>query len=99
MVNLAAFASRFLASVVPFSTHSTSSTAQWSGSVENVCAQAEPLLPDQYNVSKIWDAKDKIIEWHRGIIRVPTETFDDMGVLAPGEDSRWDIFAQLHECR
>ncbi|KAL7423235.1 hypothetical protein Q5752_002535 [Cryptotrichosporon argae] len=65
-------------------------------STKPTCAQAKPLIPsaDVHNVSTVWDAKDRIVEWHRGAIRVPTEVFDEMG--APGEDKRWDVFADFH---
>jgi Gly-Xaa carboxypeptidase len=31
----------------------------------------------------------------QGAVRIPTESFDDMGPV--GEDERWDIFEKLHE--
>ena len=49
-----------------------------------------------HDVSSVWGYKEKIIEWHQGIIRVPTQIYDEMG--EPGEDRRWDIFEDLHEC-
>lgn len=30
-----------------------------------------------------------------GAVKVPTESFDDMGLV--GEEPRWDVFAQFHE--
>ena len=48
-----------------------------------------------HNVSSVWGFKDKIIAWHQGVIRIPTQVYDDMG--EPGMDHRWDIFEQLHK--
>lgn len=66
--------------------------------LKSSCAQAEPFLPstDIHNISSVWGFKDKIIAWHQGAIRIPTQVYDEMG--DPGEDRRWDIFGQLHEC-
>lgn len=68
-------------------------------SLRSSCSQAEPIMPSNevHNVSSVWGFKDRIIEWHQGLIRIPTEVYDEMG--EPGEDHRWDIFGQLHECK
>ena len=62
------------------------------------CAQAEPIMPsmETFNTTKVWDVKDRIVQWHQGIIRIPTQIYDDIG--EPGEDHRWDIFGELHTC-
>lgn len=61
------------------------------------CEQVAPLLPskDVHDISKVWNAKDRIIAWHQDCVRIPTEVWDEMG--APGEDTRWDVFERLHE--
>jgi Gly-Xaa carboxypeptidase len=37
---------------------------------------------------------DKSLKKLQGAIQIPTESFDNMGKV--GEDSRWDVFADLH---
>lgn len=37
---------------------------------------------------------DKSLKKLQGAIQIPTESYDNMGKV--GEDSRWDIFADLH---
>lgn len=65
--------------------------------LKDACPQPEPLLPSAHNVSSVWNHKERIIKWHQGAIRIPTEVQDVMG--EPGEDRRWDIFADFHECK
>jgi Gly-Xaa carboxypeptidase len=61
----------------------------------SVCAQVPPLLPDHsLDSAAIYAAKPRIVEWHQDAIRIPTEVYDEMG--APGEDERWEIFADFH---
>ncbi|KAL1408310.1 hypothetical protein Q8F55_005116 [Vanrija albida] len=58
------------------------------------CEQAAPLLPTAHDVSSVWGAKERVIKWHQDAIRIPTQSWDDMG--APGDDPRWDVFADYH---
>ncbi|WVQ80719.1 hypothetical protein IAT38_002824 [Cryptococcus sp. DSM 104549] len=78
-------------SLSPFNSNRDTST------LREACAQADPFIPpvEVHNISKVWDAKSQIIEWHRGAIRIPTMSYDEMG--APGEDERWEVFGKLHE--
>ncbi|RDB15819.1 Carboxypeptidase S [Hypsizygus marmoreus] len=39
--------------------------------------------------------KSRAVEWLGGAVRVPTESFDDLGPV--GKDPRWDVFAPFHE--
>ena len=70
-----------------------------SQSRHSSCEQARPIMPpiEIHNVSSVWEYKDKIVNWHQGIIRIPTEVYDQMG--EPGEDDRWNIFQELHDCK
>jgi Gly-Xaa carboxypeptidase len=52
---------------------------------------------DVHDTSKVWKEKEKIIKWHQGAIRVPTQVYDEMG--APGADDRWEIFQEFHDCK
>lgn len=38
---------------------------------------------------------DRSLKRMQGAIRIPTESFDDMGEV--GEDPRWDIFVHFHD--
>ncbi|WVQ84685.1 hypothetical protein IAT38_006840 [Cryptococcus sp. DSM 104549] len=61
---------------------------------KGLCAQAEPILPEGYNTSKIWEEKDVIIKRLQEAVRIPTEIFDEMGPV--DEDPRWQIFTKFH---
>lgn len=63
------------------------------------CAQAKPFIPSKetHDISLVWKHKDEIVQWHQGVIRIPTPVQDEMG--EPGVDKRWDVFQPLHECR
>lgn len=37
---------------------------------------------------------DKSLKRMQGAVQIPTESFDDMGLV--GEDERWDIFKDFH---
>jgi Gly-Xaa carboxypeptidase len=37
---------------------------------------------------------DKSLKRMQGAVRIPTESFDDMGPV--GEDPRWDVFKEFH---
>ncbi|WWD18397.1 hypothetical protein CI109_102847 [Kwoniella shandongensis] len=77
--------------------HPSSSSELDSVALRGSCGQAKPILPpsDQHNISSVWEYKDEIVKWHQGAIKIPTEVFDEMG--EPGEDKRWDIFADFHK--
>ncbi|WVQ75768.1 hypothetical protein IAR50_005399 [Cryptococcus sp. DSM 104548] len=62
---------------------------------KGLCVQADPIMPDGYNTSRIFDEKDVIIKRLQDAIRIPTEMFDEMGPV--DEDPRWQIFAQFHD--
>ncbi|KAG6910025.1 hypothetical protein DXG01_013749 [Tephrocybe rancida] len=67
------------------------------------CAQSSVLTPVKNG--DLWDSlsstfgteafKAKAVEWIGGAVRVPTESYDDMGAV--GDDPRWDAFAPFHE--
>ncbi|ORY30169.1 putative carboxypeptidase s precursor [Naematelia encephala] len=80
-----------------FSRRGRTSNAAAQSTLKPSCAQAEPLMPSKgiFNVSSVWEHKDRIIKWHQGAIKVPTQVYDGMG--EPGEDERWDIFGEFHE--
>ncbi|GFZ45301.1 hypothetical protein JCM24511_03027 [Saitozyma sp. JCM 24511] len=76
------------------------SLSSWTASpatLKNTCGQAEAIIPDVgvHDIASVWKEKDRIISWHQGAIRVPTQVYDEMG--EPGEDHRWDIFQELHD--
>jgi len=79
--------------------HTASLPEQVSSSANPSCDQATAILPstDVHDISSVWSQKDRIVAWHQGAIRIPTQVFDQMG--EPGIDPRWDIFAKLHECK
>ncbi|KAF8070006.1 hypothetical protein FPV67DRAFT_1578960 [Lyophyllum atratum] len=70
---------------------------------ESRCAQSDPLVPDKNGA--LWESlsatfgtepfKVKAIDWLSGAVRIPTESFDNMGPV--GEDPRWDAFAPFHD--
>ena len=63
----------------------------------SLCDQPDPLFPstendklnDMYDYLSSEDFRDGSIKRHSGAVRIPTESFDDMGAV--GEDSRWEI--------
>ncbi|KAF2021073.1 peptidase family M20/M25/M40 [Aaosphaeria arxii CBS 175.79] len=78
----------------PWRSRSSSSGFQSS----TTCPQASPLIPsistpelehmDGYLHSDTF--RERSIERLQGAVRIPTESFDDMGKI--GEDPRWDVF-------
>ncbi|WRT67685.1 uncharacterized protein IL334_004657 [Kwoniella shivajii] len=68
-----------------------------NGISDKSCEQAEPILPsfEIYNTSTVWDHKDRIIKWHQGAVRIPTQVYDDMDL--PEVDERWKIFNKFHQ--
>ncbi|KAI0251484.1 hypothetical protein BJV78DRAFT_1361617 [Lactifluus subvellereus] len=38
---------------------------------------------------------ERAAEWLGGAVRIPTETYDEMGPI--GVDERWEIFGQFHD--
>ncbi|KAG6857473.1 hypothetical protein H0H87_003540 [Tephrocybe sp. NHM501043] len=70
---------------------------------ESRCVQSPVLFPAKNGA--LWDSvsstfgtdtfKVKAVEWIGGAVRVPTESYDDMGDV--GEDARWEAFAPFHE--
>ncbi|RDB23324.1 Carboxypeptidase S [Hypsizygus marmoreus] len=69
----------------------------------NYCPQADVLVPEVNG--ELWNSltatigtasfKSRAVEWLGGAVRVPTESFDDLGPV--GKDRRWDVFAPFHE--
>lgn len=67
------------------------------------CPQTDPLHPERNGV--LWESlsatfgtetfKNKAIDWLSGAVKVPTESFDDMGPV--GQDVRWEVFAPFHD--
>ncbi|WWD03733.1 hypothetical protein V865_001789 [Kwoniella europaea PYCC6329] len=62
---------------------------------KGTCEQAEPILPDGINVTKVWEDKEIIIKRLQEAIRIPTQMYDEMGPV--DEDPRWKIFAEFHD--
>ncbi|KAF8074977.1 carboxypeptidase S [Lyophyllum atratum] len=70
---------------------------------ESRCPQSDPLVPVRNGA--LWESlsatfgtepfKVQAIDWLSGAVRIPTESFDDMGSV--GGDARWDAFAPLHD--
>ncbi|OBT69994.1 hypothetical protein VE03_00642 [Pseudogymnoascus sp. 23342-1-I1] len=65
-----------------------------------VCQQTPKLFPKNTNIDQFIRAKVESSEYHKeiinkltGIIRIPSESYDDLGPI--GEDDRWDIFYQI----
>jgi hypothetical protein len=66
-------------------------------SLKSSCGQAKPILPSSYNVSRLLEDADKIIENLRAAVRIPTEVYDVMGPV--DEDPHWKIFTEFHSCK
>ncbi|KAG1881228.1 hypothetical protein F4604DRAFT_1678821 [Suillus subluteus] len=68
----------------------------------DLCPQADELVPEKNGV--IWESlqlaysteefKARAIDWLGGAVRIPTETFDDMGEVA---EPVWEKFLPLHD--
>ena len=68
----------------------------------NVCPQVPPLAPQDTKVegyirNKVEDPKyhAEIISKLQGIIRIPSESFDELGPI--GQDPRWDVFYDIED--
>ncbi|KAH9039306.1 hypothetical protein EDB85DRAFT_2182476 [Lactarius pseudohatsudake] len=69
----------------------------------NICPQADALYPDRH--ARLWESLGKefdqdaftlrAVEWLGGSVRVPTESYDDMGPI--GVDERWETFGPFHD--
>ncbi|KAG5645625.1 hypothetical protein DXG03_005616 [Asterophora parasitica] len=67
------------------------------------CAQSDVLIPEKN--SALWESlgatfgteefKTRAIDWLGGAVRVPTESYDDLGPV--GDDPRWDAFGPFHD--
>ncbi|KAK7466444.1 hypothetical protein VKT23_005166 [Stygiomarasmius scandens] len=72
---------------------------------EALCPQSSALVPESEKNKALWESlaakfttdewKARAREWLAGAIRVPTESYDNMP--GPGEDSRWEVFDDLHQ--
>ena len=67
--------------------HSHKHGQKHEDSLKNACLQAEPSMPKGYNVSRIWEEKDRIVDWLVEAVKIPTEIFDEMGPV--DEDPQW----------
>ncbi|KAJ6553553.1 hypothetical protein DFH09DRAFT_988122 [Mycena vulgaris] len=66
------------------------------------CPQVDALFPEHN--ARVWEAvrehtasdafKARAIDWLAGVIRIPTESYDNMQPV--GVDPRWDVFGELH---
>ncbi|KAG5647466.1 hypothetical protein DXG03_009397 [Asterophora parasitica] len=73
------------------------------GEGEARCAQSDVLIPEKNG--DLWrslsvtfgteDFKKRAVDWLGGAVRVPTESYDDLGHL--DEDPRWDAFGPFHD--
>jgi Gly-Xaa carboxypeptidase len=67
-----------------------------------LCPQVDQLMPvkhaDLYeqlgSLIGTESYKQRAIDWLAGAVRIPTESYDEMGEI--GEDPRWDAFAPFH---
>ncbi|KAI9440737.1 carboxypeptidase S [Lactarius indigo] len=69
----------------------------------NICPQANALYPDRHG--RLWKSLGKefdqnaftlrAVEWLGGAVRVPTESYDNMGPI--GVDERWEVFGPFHD--
>ncbi|KAH9167378.1 hypothetical protein EDB89DRAFT_2125443 [Lactarius sanguifluus] len=69
----------------------------------NICPQADALYPDRH--ARLWESLGKefdqdaftlrAVEWLGGAVRVPTESYDNMGPI--GVDKRWETFGPFHD--
>ncbi|KAI0251446.1 carboxypeptidase S [Lactifluus subvellereus] len=69
----------------------------------NNCPQSEVIYPDRH--AQLWETlgneydqdefTERAAEWLGGAVRIPTETYDEMGPI--GVDERWEIFGQFHD--
>ncbi|KAI0352323.1 carboxypeptidase S [Trametes cingulata] len=68
----------------------------------DLCPQPKPLFPSRHRVldediERTFSEetfRQKAYEAFGGAIRIPTESYDDMGPV--GNDTRWDVFGDLH---
>ncbi|KAH9987513.1 hypothetical protein BJV77DRAFT_1070482 [Russula vinacea] len=71
--------------------------------VANLCPQADALYPESNAL--LWDSlgsdfdedafTTRAAAWLGGAVRIPTESYDDMGPV--GEDERWEAFDPFHD--
>ncbi|ODO07743.1 hypothetical protein I350_03319 [Cryptococcus amylolentus CBS 6273] len=80
---------------IVFNESSLSSSGFTADVKKGLCVQAEPIMPEGYNTTRIFEEKDVIIKRLQDAIRIPTEMFDEMGSV--DEDPRWQIFSQFHD--
>ncbi|KAJ4473833.1 hypothetical protein J3R30DRAFT_3707797 [Lentinula aciculospora] len=68
---------------------------------EQLCSQYDVLIPDNPLWKTVGDSigteefKGRAVDWLSGAIRVPTESYDDLGPIS--EDPRWQTFGQFHD--
>ncbi|KAA1468962.1 carboxypeptidase S [Dentipellis sp. KUC8613] len=70
---------------------------------DDLCPQADPISPNKHaklaGSLDIWFQEDAYKLWAYenlgGAVRIPTETYDDIG--KPGEDPRWNTRLVLHD--
>jgi hypothetical protein len=83
----------------------TEAVVSWSGNSTSVkapfsqtCQQSPAIFPQYANLTDVYkaDTKDRIISWHTGAVKIPTQNYDEMGAV--GEDPRWDVFGDFHAC-
>ncbi|KDQ15518.1 hypothetical protein BOTBODRAFT_108726 [Botryobasidium botryosum FD-172 SS1] len=68
----------------------------------DICTQEAPLNPKENSaiaasLAGLYDTpkfKERAVEWLAGAVKIPTETFEDMGEI--GKDGRWDSLAKFH---
>jgi Gly-Xaa carboxypeptidase len=72
------------------------------GTESGICQQVPKLSPRNKRVEQYVREKVESVEYHReiinklsGIIRIPSESYDDLGPI--GEDARWNIFFRVEE--
>jgi Gly-Xaa carboxypeptidase len=72
------------------------------GIESGICQQVPQLSPRNKQAEQYVREKVESVEYHReiinklsGIIRIPSESYDDLGTI--GEDNRWNIFFQVED--
>lgn len=76
---------------------SSSRLSAGGATTQSVCQQS-PILTPRGNVTDLYSekAKERIIDWLSGAVKVPTEAYDDMADVEG--DERFKVFGVFHKC-
>ncbi|KAF7116312.1 hypothetical protein CNMCM5793_004478 [Aspergillus hiratsukae] len=77
-------------------------TKYYPGNQSGVCQQVPKLSPKNKEVERFIQGKVESPEYQKeiinklsGIIRIPSESYDDLGLI--GQDDRWDVFYKVED--